>query len=285
MIASEATPERLRSLFPDLNRDRIRFALEVDGNDAGLAVGYDQFDSELLHLQIGRVVAVRAPDSAVLRCLYQSLAARMHELGLDHVLRRVDAGSFPEIWALGHAGFELMDIGVTFGRRLTTPVEANTYDDLVVRPAERHDIEEIVSAMLDRPWRSRYESDPSYRPEDVRALRERWLWNSYAGRAQLVLVGEMESKAAGYVTCLVDPASKHGEIELVGTLPEFRGRRVAARIIEHALAWFSTRSAYVTVRTQATNYAAANLYEKSGFMLNHSDLTFRRARPEGDILQ
>ena len=94
MIASEATPERLRSLFPDLNRDRIRFALEVDGNDAGLAVGYDQFDSELLHLQIGRVVAVRAPDFAVLRCLYQSLAARMHELGLDHVLRRVDAGSF-----------------------------------------------------------------------------------------------------------------------------------------------------------------------------------------------
>jgi hypothetical protein len=123
----------------------------------------------------------------------------MHELGLDHVLRRVDAGSFPEIWALGHAGFELMDIGVTFGRRLTTQVEANTYDDLVVRPAERHDIEEIVSAMLDRPWGSRYESDPSYRPEDVRALRERWLWNSYAGRAQLVLVGEMESKAAGYV--------------------------------------------------------------------------------------
>ena len=44
-----------------------------------------------------------------------------------------------------------------------------------------------------------------------------------------------------------------------------------------------TRSEYVTVRTQATNYAAANLYEKSGLVLDHSDLTFRVARREGEV--
>jgi GNAT superfamily N-acetyltransferase len=278
MITCETTSERLRSLFPHLNPDHIRLALEVDGTDAGLAVTYDGFDSELLHHRIGRVVVVGIPDTAGLRCLYESLVDRIHTVGLDHVLRRVDAASFPEIWALGQVGFELMDIGLTFGRQFTRPLEAPTYTDLVVRPANHRDMEEIVAAMLDHPWGSRYESDPSYRPEDVRALRERWLWNSFAGRAQLVLIGEIATQPAGYVTCLLDSASKHGEIELVGTLPRFRGRRVAARIIEHALAWFSTRSEQVTVRTQATNYAAANLYEKSGLVLLHSDLTFRLAR-------
>jgi ribosomal protein S18 acetylase RimI-like enzyme len=284
MMPSEATSERLLALFPHLSPEHIRLALEVDGKDAGLAIGYDTFDSELLHKHIGRVVAARAPDPTVFRSLYESLGARMHSVGLDQVIRRVDAGSFPEIWALGHAGFELMDIGVTFGRRITEPLAATTYGDLEVRPASRADLEEIIPAMVERPWGSRYESDPSYRAEDVRALRGRWLWNSYAGRAQLVLIGVMDSQPAGYVTCLLDAATKHGEIELVGTLPRFRGRRVAARIIEQALAWFSTRSEYVTVRTQATNYAAANLYEKNGFGLNHSDLTFRLARREREVL-
>ena len=66
-------------------------------------------------------------------------------------------------------------------------------------------------------------------------------------------------------------------IELVGTLPGFRGRRVASRVLAHAVAWFSRRATTITVRTQATNTAAANLYESGGFTLRGTDLTFRLA--------
>jgi hypothetical protein len=41
------------------------------------------------------------------------------------------------------------------------------------------------------------------------------------------------------------------------------------------MAWFLSKAELVTVRTQATNYAAANLYERAGFTLRSSDLTFR----------
>ncbi len=87
----------------------------------------------------------------------------------------------------------------------------------------------------------------------------------------------MEGQAAGYVTCNVDGRTGIGEIELVGTMPAFRGRRVASRVMEHALWWFGTRTSLVTVRTQATNIGAATLYERAGFTLHSSDLTFRAA--------
>jgi GNAT superfamily N-acetyltransferase len=129
--------------------------------------------------------------------------------------------------------------------------------------------------MLEQPWGSRYEADPAYDPAHVRQLRERWLWNSHRGRAAAILVGDVDGQPAGYATCVIDARSGHGDIELVGTLPQFRGRRIGLRLIEHAVAWFSTRTRKVTVRTQATNFPAAALYEKSGFTLDFSDLTFR----------
>jgi GNAT superfamily N-acetyltransferase len=148
-------------------------------------------------------------------------------------------------------------------------------DDLIVRPSTDADMEAIVAAMVGQPWGSRYESDPAYDAGRIRDLRGRWLWNSHRGRADVVLVGILDGRPAGYVTCRLDRSTGHGEIELVGTLPEFRGRRVASRILAHATAWFSTRATAVTVRTQATNIAAANLYETGGFTLRSSDMTFR----------
>ena len=148
-----------------------------------------------------------------------------------------------------------------------------------------HDLDRIMELFADEcvldmprgpdPWGSRYEADPEYSEDAVRELRTQWLWNSHRGRAAAVLVGRLDDDAAGYVTCLLDEPTGHGEIELVGTLPRFRGRRVAHRLLQHAVSWFSTRATRVTVRTQATNFAAAALYEKAGFTLAFSDLTFR----------
>ena len=130
--------------------------------------------------------------------------------------------------------------------------------------------------MVLEPWASRYEADPAYAPTRVRELRSRWLSNSHRGRAQAFFVGMLDGQPAGYVTCNVDGRTGIGEIELVGTLPAFRGRRVASRVLEHALGWFGTRTSLVTVRTQATNIGAATLYERAASPCSSSDLTFRR---------
>lgn len=274
----DATAAEILEHFPGAPVGSAGFAI-VAGNDAALAFSPEPFDSDTLGLAIGRIVHAVAPSVDVYQRLFAEVTRRAVRGGFEQVLRRTRLQNLQEIWALEHSGFSLMDVGVTFALCISAALEPATYEDLTIRTSTDDDIREIAELMVQQPWGSRYESDPAYDPARVRDLRSRWLWNSHRGRADVVIVGAIDGRPAGYVTCRLDRLAGEGEIELVGTLPQFRGRHVASRLIEHAIAWFSTRTPVVTVRTQATNVAAARLYESAGFTLHSSDLTFRLAVP------
>jgi len=250
-------------------------ASDPEVGSGALTIAPDDFDSQALGLRICRIVSLSAREPEEYHSLLSGLKARLRAQAWQQVLRRTELGHFAEIWALERAGFELMDVGVTFARTLPGEVQPPVADELVIRPSTDRDIEQIAEAMVRAPWGSRYESDPAYDPARVAELRRRWLWNSHRGRADVVFVGVLDGEPAGYVTCRLDRETGDGEIELVGTLPRFRGRRVANRVLAHAVGWFSDRARLVSVRTQATNIAAAKLYQTSGFTLASSDATFR----------
>lgn len=275
MSLPEGTTPAASAAPSDAEASRTHFSLHLAGRGAAIDFARDAFDSSIFRREIGRIRSMQAADAGDYPELVGMLVRRARSLGYAQVLRRVPASDLAEVWALERAGFELMDIGVTFARTLAGPIDPPADPELVVARSTGTDIEQIVGSMLEIPWGSRYEADPEYSEDAVRELRTQWLWNSHRGRAAAVLVGRLDDDAAGYVTCLLDEPTGHGEIELVGTLPRFRGRRVAHRLLQHAVSWFSTRATRVTVRTQATNFAAAALYEKAGFTLAFSDLTFR----------
>lgn len=254
---------------------RVAVALGFDDAEGGLVFGRESFDSELLGLEIGRILDARAPSTQAHQELLSELLSRARGLGFAQVLRRVQATDLPAVWALERSGFELMDVGVSFIRRLPEPMEIPTYDDLVVRAATEDDVHAIATGMAGVAWGSRYDSDPAYPPERLRDLRRRWLWNSYRAQPHGFFVGLVDGTAAGYVVAAVASDTGIGHFQLLGTLPEFRRRHVATRIWAHALAWFSNRVSVVFLRTQATNVAAVALYEQAGFTLHASDLTFR----------
>jgi len=274
----DARRDEIAAVFPDLDPARLAFTLIAADDRASVAFAREAFDSEVFGLEIARIPGARAASAAEYRRLFEAVLCRAGLAGYDQVLRRTAVSNLAEIWGLEGAGFELMDVGVTFAQRVGPGVRhAASHSDLHVSLSTDADIEAIAREMVLEPWASRYEADPAYAPDRVRELRARWLTNLHRGRAQAFFVGTMEGQAAGYVTCNVDVRTGIGEIELVGTMPAFRGRRVASRVIEHALWWFGTRTSLVTVRTQATNIGAAALYERAGFTLHSSDLTFRAA--------
>jgi len=251
--------------------------LAIDDGSGSIVAVRDPFDSEHLRVSVARVTTATAASGAEFRALHEAVAQRLPAFGVDQILRRVDLDGFEEIWALEANGFRLMDIGLLFERRFDGAVRSPESDDVIVRPSTEEDLSRMAAPIVQQPWGSRYEADPAYRAEDVRELRLKWLWNSHRGRADAMFVGVVDGAPAGYVTCRLIQSAAKGEIELVGTLPGFRGRGVAQRILSHALAWFSTRTAVVSVRTQATNYAAANLYTRAGFALARTDASFRLA--------
>jgi ribosomal protein S18 acetylase RimI-like enzyme len=248
----------------------------VRGHDgANVDFVREPFDSEAFGVEIGRIRAAHATSAAGYRLLFKSVLQRARAEHFQQVLRRTRLENLDEIWALEATGFELMDVVVTFARSVAPVAAVPTWPDLEVKEATDDTFEVIALEMVEDPWGSRYEADPAYDPARVRRLRRQWLTNSYRGRAAAFFVGIIDERAAGYVTCVLHDHTGEGELELVGTLPEFRGRRVATRVIERALAWFGERCRVVTVRTQATNIAAANLYERAGFTLRCTEATFR----------
>ncbi len=242
---------------------------------AAITFAREPFDSDVFGLEIGRIQSARAATREEYRALFESVLAQARTAGYDQVLRRTPLEQLAEIWALEAAGFELMDIVVTFARPIAPGMSSPEWADLRIGPATDQTVTAIMRDMVEDPWNSRYESDPAYPAAKVRELRRRWLWNSHRGRAAAFFVGTIDGRPVGYVTCLIHRDTGEGEIELVGTIPAFRGKRVATRIIEHALSWFGERCATVTVRTQATNYAAAGVYERAGFTLHATEATFR----------
>jgi GNAT superfamily N-acetyltransferase len=256
---------------------QVLATLTIDDGRGSIVAVRDVFDSTYLRLSVARVTTAKAASSAEFRALHEAVAKRLLALGVDQVLRRVDLDGLEEIWALEANGFHLMDIGLLFERRLDGSIGSQESDSVVVRLSTDEDLSRIAPLIVEQPWGSRYEADPAYRAEDVRELRRQWLWNSHRGRADAMFVGVVDGTPAGYVTCRLNRPAARGEIELVGTLPGFRGRGVALRILSHALAWFSTRAEVVSVRTQATNYGAANLYTRAGFVLHRTDASFRLA--------
>lgn len=275
MNVREASNQDLAALFGSFEPPQVAVAVCSDTGNAAIAAAVDAFDSEMLRLRIARVSHSRAPSVAVFEPLYAELSARLRRAGFDQLVRRVSVDDMSEIWALERSGFEVVDVGVVFALRPEHQSQSPGCDGLVVRPATAEDLKQFGPEMVRQPWRSRYDTDPAYRSEDVRRLRRQWLQNSLSGRADVFLVGQIGTEVAGYATGRLDANNRRGDIELVGTLPAFRRRGVASRILEHIVAWFSTRADLLTVRTQAANYAAANLYEKAGFMLCKSDMTFR----------
>jgi ribosomal protein S18 acetylase RimI-like enzyme len=271
----DADRTEFATLFPDVDAARIAFALVTADETGHVAFGPETFDSEMFGLEIGRIRAVQASSVAQYRILFDEVVSRAWATGYDQVLHRTAVANLQEIWALEASGFELMDVGVTFGQRVGPGTHrVGDHSDMRVAPATDNDVETIARIMPQQGWGSRFEAEPAYSAARVREFRTRWLINSYRGRAQAFFVGSLDGEPAGYVTCLLDKAGI-GSIELVGTLPAFRGRGVALRVLEHALAWFSERTSLVTVRTQATNIGAAVLYERAGFTLHSSDITFR----------
>jgi ribosomal protein S18 acetylase RimI-like enzyme len=234
----------------------------------------DEFDCDVLGLEIGRLTLSQAADVDVAESLGQAVD-HASTFGLDHVVCRVPADRLDMVWALESCGFDLLDAGVTFSRVPTAQTHVGESDGLLIRDASEEDLAELIPVMVATPWGGRYDEDRSFDPAAVREMRARWLRNCQQGRAARMLVAEIDGHPAGYVACCLEHPGAVGVIELVGTAPEFRGRGVAARLLREAVAWYSGRSPLVTVRTHVSNEAACALYESAGFRFSALDLTYR----------
>jgi dTDP-4-amino-4,6-dideoxy-D-galactose acyltransferase len=235
-----------------------------------LALEAVPFDTELFGFDVARITDCQAKNAAAFEELYAAAVARGREAGFEHVSRRVLGDAFAEISGLERAGYQLLDLGIVFDHDLRG-VKPGLPDGIKV--ATESDIDRVVAECATIFRTSRYYHDPSFDAERADELHRRWIWNSFRGRADAVLV---PAEATAFVTCAVDKSGL-GNIALFGVAPGAQGRGVGQRLLGAALAWFAERAKRVEVKTQSINYAASRMYERGGFRLCRSELTYGRA--------
>jgi dTDP-4-amino-4,6-dideoxy-D-galactose acyltransferase len=190
----------------------------------------------------------------------------------EHVILRIRAGDSELIAAAERAGMRLVDIGIDSVLSLA-PEPPGVSERGAIRESRDEDISAIAELAGEAFTLSRFHVDPFFTDEQVIRFHRQWATNLCRGLAQTVLVAEEGNDVVGFVSCSLSDGD--GRIPLIATKPDVRRRGIGFGLVSAALDWFrGARARTVRVKTQSHNYSALRLYDRIGFMIDRTDLTF-----------
>ena len=224
-----------------------------------------KWDSEFF----GRKIGVLTGDLASPEAVSADLAAAAAD-GFVYLTCRPAVEDAPAIRTLGHAGFYLTDIGVTWSSGVADYLaKAPPAPDGSIRAATTADVPQLSAEAMTLFPLSRFYSDPFFSVEDADRLHAAWLANSVSGQAaDAVLI----NPDAGFVTCKLTKDGG-GEVALIGVWRTTRGRGAGRGLMTAAMRWFAGQGVKtVRVKTQVKNLQAMNFYHRLGFGLHATDM-------------
>jgi dTDP-4-amino-4,6-dideoxy-D-galactose acyltransferase len=182
-----------------------------------------------------------------------------------------DAEDGASVQAAEQAGFSLIDIRMTFERKVQPD------DGAVAAPAVRvwqtHDLAVMRSLASHSHTDTRFYRDGRFPRERCDALYAAWIENSCNGFAQVVFVADVEDHMAGYVTCHL-----HGDEANLGLIAVdecAQGRGIGSQLTQAFLRWAMQQGVRrATVVTQGHNLRAQRLYQRCGFITASMQLSY-----------
>ena len=271
----------------------ISFAVYRGNEIVGLIVSkYLDWDSKHLNLPSFRIelMIVKGDYFHQLKIKEVLLNVLIKELitkKAKYIISRPRSSDFSSIHCLEDQDFKLIDCILTYSYNLEKfNYNSNKmqYDFEFASSKDFCQVESIGSKIFTK---DRFHNDPFIKKRIAVSLHRDWLKNSLRGiAADTVIVAKSSSKVLGFITCKLHKYTNNGltigEIVLVGTNRDYRGIGVGYHIILEALKWFNdNKTKIVSVGTQINNFQANRLYQKCGFKLSDSSITFRKLIEKG----
>jgi RimJ/RimL family protein N-acetyltransferase len=247
------------------------------------------WDSEHFGFGIGRIKSMTVSDSLstpkarkARNHLINDCISWMEQKEVKCIITRANLENPDDINAYEQNHFHVADVLVTFcakkGSRLLSVSPPN--EAITVRPYHTGDEKELMKIALSAFSHDHFHRDPRFPHEKSDELFAKWAYNSCHGLADLVLVAAgKEAKPYGFITCKIDQLQndlKYGIIDLFAVSPSQQGKQIGTQPAKAALNWFSRRVDSVFVGTQADNVASIRTYEKVGFNMLHTELTYHK---------
>lgn len=164
--------------------------------------------------------------------------------------------------ALAAAGFRHVETLVSMARPVrgvTPPIPAG------VRVARRRDGAACAAIARTAFVHDRFHADPEIPDTVAEAIKEQWIANDLAGRADCVLVAEEGWEIIGFNALMIDEAARCATIDLIAVSRGRQGAGAGRRLVEAALAVCSRRADRLSLGTQAGNMGSLAFYHALGF--------------------
>ena len=170
-------------------------------------------------------------------------------------------------------GFVLTDVRLTlekqFAHSETWPARP------AIRLAKEEDLPALKEIARTTHRDTRFYFDGHFDHDKCDQLYATWIENSFRGFAQAVLVAEVESTPAAYLTCHL--RGGESQIGLLGVGAAYQGRGLGTKLVQRFLAWSREHNATrATVVTQGRNLPAQRLYQRNGFVTASLQLWYHR---------
>jgi dTDP-4-amino-4,6-dideoxy-D-galactose acyltransferase len=230
-----------------------------------------EWDSAFFGFPIARVTASRMSHGDCRQVLDWCAAERIRCL---YLLAAADDAA--TIRAAEDHGFHLTDMRVTLSCH--TGRVAESLAPVAVRRARKEDLLALAAIAASSHTDSRFYFDPGFPRERCDALYVAWITNSFHGYAQMVLVAELDHRAAGYITCHWEGAT--GRIGLIAVADWARGRGGGRSLVRASQSLFHAEGLQeVTVVTQGRNLTSQRMYQRCGFQTRSVELWYHRWFP------
>lgn len=270
--------------------DRFRKILSYNGEISGAIIAQKStWDSEHFGFGVGKIKSLiiseslstpkarKARDHLIKDCIDW-----MKQKEIKCVITRANLEDPDGINTYEHNQFHLADVLVTFcAKKNSHQSSVSLADDTVtIRPYKTGDEKELMKIASSAFSHDHFHRDSRFPREKSDELFAKWAYNSCHGLADLVLVAaDKTAKPYGFITCKTEQLQnglKCGIIDLFAVLPSQQGKQIGTRLAKAALDWFSQRVDSVFVGTQADNIASIRTYEKVGFNLLRTELTYHK---------
>jgi GNAT superfamily N-acetyltransferase len=181
---------------------------------------------------------------------------------------RIEASDAEAAAVLETAGFRRIECLVTLSRPLGAPGEMPPGTG----PALPADHEPCLAIGRTAFTFDRFHADDRFPDEVADRIKEAWVRNSFAGRADACLVSRNDATAMGFVMCRLSQGGP--AIDLIAVAPSHQGRGHGRRLVAAAVAHYARRHATISVATQQSNLPSMALYGSMGFVAIGFQLTY-----------
>lgn len=248
------------------------------------------WDTERFGFGIGKIRGVVVSDILngqnaldAKKSLIKACLTWMKRNDVKCVITRVNVDSVNDIVAYEQNGFQLADVLITFhlnvGSLNPTP-DSLSSSLITIRPSRAEDEMMLMEIARTAFTNDHFHRDRHFPKHKSNELFAKWIYNCCHGLADMVLVAaEEKEEPCGFITCKIEKMGreiKYGVIDLIAVSPLHQSKKVGTQLVREAIRWFAQNVQLIFVGTQANNRASIRTYEKVGFRLLCTELTFHK---------